>query len=357
MSMSGRQLPQQLVYQLVGGLGRERSPADQPALLPSTDIHVLPALGEDHPAFDRDPNPGQDDARNDDWLGQFQDLRELVVFRHNQPTKGQSFCSSRHSRPRSARAPTSAREPAYTIGSGEILSDLPVTFHPRWSTVINSSLVRHTWSRTVRFRTKLPCMPGSRRKHIGRHANCPPLHSAGFLIPIASSQQETKDRSIGRTKGESLTAARRPHPSTLVPPLRALMARGGMRADGCLRALSPCRPDSFRGETVGAVRALRRLGTSFSLGNAQPGAPRDHSAEPSSVSIKGRSDAHRRAIAVSPIAVHSNSSLSFTAKTDQPPSTSRRAASKTIKIISFNRPQDARRRFLNVEKAGVERRG
>jgi hypothetical protein len=314
MSMSGRQLPQQLVYQLVGGLGRERSSSDQPALVSSPEFHVLPALGEDHPAFDRDPNPGQDDARNDDWLGQFQDLRELVVFRHNQPTKGQSFCSSRHSRPRSARAPTSAREPAYTIGSGEILSDLPVTFHPRWSTVINSSLVRHTWSRTVRFRTKLPCMPGSRRKHIGRHANCPPLHSAGFLIP---------------------------NPQALPLPGRPV-ARGGMSRRAPLRSLSPCRPDSHRSESVGAVRALRRIRASFALRKGQPGPLRSHSAEPSSIG-RDRHPASRRTISVSAILIHSKSPSSFAATTDQPPSSSRLAASKIIEVASFNRPQDGRR--------------
>jgi hypothetical protein len=185
-------------------------------------------------------------------------------------------------------------EPAYTIGSGEILSDLPVTFHPRWSIVINSSLVRHAWSHSVRFRTKLPCMPGSRRKHIGRHANCR-SQWRGFLIP---------------------------NPQALPLPGRPV-ARGGMSRRAPLRSLSPCRPD--------------------------------HSAEPSALRVQRRS-ANRRAACVSPITVQASfsPSFSFAAMTVQPPSKVHRAA-KIIEVSSFNRPQDGRRSFRDVQKTGVVR--
>jgi hypothetical protein len=349
--------PRKLVQRSKGGIHRQRALADTQVMLrgSSTARDRLPAVNDDQPPELSPVRPRNDHARNENRFAQLGIGSEPDVLGQHDTTE-----PSARRRPHSlvpfARAPTSARNQHKRGTVRRALLKLPAAFYPRSVPVIDLSCGSHTWTPSVRHRTKpLPCVPGSRRKLRGRHANCPPLHSAGFLIPIASSQQETKDRSIGRTKGEDLTAARRPNPQALPLPGRPAV-RGGLSIfDPASVALAA--PNQFRGETVGAVRALRRLGTSFSLGNAQPGAPRDHSAEPSSVSIKGRSDAHRRAIAVSPIAVHSNSSLSFTAKTDQPPSTSRRAASKTIKIISFNRPQDARRRFLNVEKAGVERRG
>jgi hypothetical protein len=257
-----------------------------------------------------------------------------------------------------------------------------VAFYPRSVPVIDLSCDSHTWSRSVRYRTLVhfprvhssratwPApMPvpsirigrdmGLRRQavgQVGKPQGLARFGCRGALGNLYSRSQASETapysqialprpltvcgaHTTRRRTGESRTSVGRPNPLVLVPSLRGLTARAGMLLTTARRAPGPY---PFRSETVGAVRALRRYAGSFSLGNAQPGTLRSHSAEPSAIRVQRRS-ARRRAACVSPITVHASrsSSFSFAAMTAQPPSTVRRAA----KIItsSFNRPQDGRR--------------
>jgi hypothetical protein len=327
----GLDLSEDLFGQGAGGGNGHCATPDAAFLAVGRGGDIFPSVDQHQAAFDRNVGAVHDDSGNEHRLNHLgRRFAKPQVFRHDDAPSAE-VAARPHSLVPFARAPTSARNQHKRGTVRCALSDLPVAFYPRSVPVIDLSCGSHTWTPSVRHRTKpLPCVPGSRRKLRGRHANCPPLQSAGSLIPIASSQQETKDRSIGRTKGEDLTAARRPNPQALPLPGRPAV-RGGLSIfDPASVALAA--PNQFRGETVGAVRALRRLGTSFSLGNAQPGAPRSHSPEPSAIRVQRYSApriiarASSIAIAVSLIKTQASASLSLSASFVAPPRVSMIAA-------------------------------
>jgi hypothetical protein len=175
----------------------------------------------------------------------------------------------------------------------------------------------------------------------------PHLNPAERPCPASRSRQ-------GALGARTSTGGANPSNPSVAIPLPAIDGRGVLEQTTARRSDAPILLKSGRvfGRGLEAIRPVIRGARDPA---ATPRAPHSLSSEPSAVRVE-RHAASRRAISVSPIAVHSISSLSFTAKTDQPPSTSRRAASRTIGV-SFGHPHDGRRRFPLVEKRRVEARG